>query len=443
MGFNLKGILSLDTSAYEENLKKATQSAKKFSKDSERYVSNAGGKQKVGMEAFGGFEKKTAPAGRFDGLKDAIKGSLLARFGPAALGAAALKFGYDIVNVADNVSDMADRLDVSVGAILRVERALAGTGIKIEDVEVSFNKLESSRADAASGNEKLRASFERLGVSVEDILDPSVKADKLLEKIGAKSLTLGRAGSIGAIGDIFGSKGAAKAFTTATKTAENKSDYGDKNLETMGVSTLGYLKDYATLRYREDIRKAHQAVGFVADVVTSTFGSFGKKKTPYSVKDAIDKANEKSNKPRIEDPVVVKQQADLSAAQTEEYFAQQRAQEALLTTEEKRALILEKINELNFQADQISGFGTDTEIEATKLRAAASDLQATYNGAGSSAFFQNAAVSQAQSDTLGAIGGAASGTAYGVNASMEGLTILKELQRVMTTSGVVLRQVKE
>jgi len=443
MGFNLKGILSLDTSAYEENLKKATQSAKKFSKDSERYVSNAGGKQKVGMEAFGGFEKKTAPSGRFDGLKDALKGSLLARFGPAALGAAALKFGYDVVNVADNVSDMADRLDVSVGAILRVERALAGTGIKIEDVEVSFNKLESSRSDAAAGNEKLRASFERLGVSVEDILDPSVKADKILEKIGAKSLTLGRAGSIGAIGDIFGSKGAAKAFTTATLTSQNKTDYGDNNLETMGVKNLGYLKDIIALDYRQKISGAHITAGVASDIYTSTVGSFGKKKTPNSVQGAIDKANEKSNKPKVEDPFVVKQQADLAAAQTEEYFAQQRAQEALLTTEEKRALILDKINELNFTAEQISGMGAASDTEATKLRAAAADLQATYNGAGSSASFQNAAVSQAQSDTLGAIGGAASGTAYGVNASMEGLTILKELQRVMTTSGVVLRQVKE
>jgi hypothetical protein len=134
--------LGLDASKYFVGMKRAESSAKSFAKE--------------------------------------IKGEFARAFGTVA----ALKFGRDIINLADDVTDLSDRLGMSTKAIQEWAYAAKKSGSSIESVTRFLEALAVAREKALGGDAASMSAFGELGVSQSDL--QSLTLDQLGRKIGSK-----------------------------------------------------------------------------------------------------------------------------------------------------------------------------------------------------------------------------------------------------------------
>lgn len=79
------------------------------------------------------------------------------------------ELGKKAVEYADKVGTLATRLGMSTDAVQQWDNALKLSGSSIDDAVPFFEKLSSARAKALRGNEEMLASFQRLGISVQDL----------------------------------------------------------------------------------------------------------------------------------------------------------------------------------------------------------------------------------------------------------------------------------
>lgn len=120
---NLKAILSLNGSGFALGLKQADSASKKFAND--------------------------------------IKGEFARAFGTAAITAYATK----IVNLADNIIDLSERLGVSAQVIQEWGHAARRSGSSIEAVTRFLEQLAVARDKALGGDEGTLKNLDRLGVT--------------------------------------------------------------------------------------------------------------------------------------------------------------------------------------------------------------------------------------------------------------------------------------
>lgn len=90
-----------------------------------------------------------------------------------------------ITNYAEKVEHLSERFGVSTTVIQQWGRAAEENGSSLEAVALAFNKLEVARSKAQAGDENILAAFNRLGVSINDVVQ--LKPDELMRKIGAGS----------------------------------------------------------------------------------------------------------------------------------------------------------------------------------------------------------------------------------------------------------------
>jgi len=87
----------------------------------------------------------------------------------AVAGAAFVAMTYKAMQMADQMSDLADATDISVESILKISEALEQSGGSAESAQRVLTKFTQSIDEAAQGSKTAQEAFARAGVSLKDI----------------------------------------------------------------------------------------------------------------------------------------------------------------------------------------------------------------------------------------------------------------------------------
>jgi hypothetical protein len=107
------------------------------------------------------------------------------------------------ISMADRVTDLADATNLSVGSILNFGNALESAGGKSKNAEKIILTFFNAIDTALAGSDKARDSFEKLGVSLEDLKTLS-EADLLTKSIEGLARMESGAQRTALASDIFG-----------------------------------------------------------------------------------------------------------------------------------------------------------------------------------------------------------------------------------------------
>jgi lambda family phage tail tape measure protein len=143
--------LSLDDSQYTNKLKTAEAAAKLFGTTSTTAFNGV----KAGLTGI--TSSVDAVTSKFSGLAKAI----------ASIGMTALIAG--MLKSADALDDMAVSLGVNATRFQEMGLAAAQSGSDIDKLGNMMTKLEQNTQAALDGNDKMQASFEKIGISAQDI----------------------------------------------------------------------------------------------------------------------------------------------------------------------------------------------------------------------------------------------------------------------------------
>lgn len=131
----LGAVLGLDTKEFVKGVDAAQQKSKEFKKNL----------------------KETQQT--IDGMKTAF----------AAAGAAFVAFAAAAMHAADEIADLADANETSIGKVLELRSALIMSGGDAQKVGQFYSSFTNAIDGAAQGSDKLRDSFAAVGVSIKDI----------------------------------------------------------------------------------------------------------------------------------------------------------------------------------------------------------------------------------------------------------------------------------
>lgn len=103
------------------------------------------------------------------------------------LGAALIATGVAVAAFADDITDIADANQVAISSVLGLSKALEASGGKADNVGKLFQTLSNNIEEANAGNLKTANTFQRLGVSIEDLgnLSNTALKDKVLSGLVA------------------------------------------------------------------------------------------------------------------------------------------------------------------------------------------------------------------------------------------------------------------
>jgi lambda family phage tail tape measure protein len=162
---------------------------------------------------------------------------------------------------ADEYSDLAKALDITVESVLATQAALQGAGGNAEDASTMFQKLANAQDAAREGNDQMRKSFERLGISGAEV--DRLKLDELFRRV-ASALTEARSAterlSLGQ--DLLG-----KSIKTV-----NWDDFVDKYKEFKDPELVKSIEDNAAAW--ENIEKAMKNIGLMMQKLAQPFATW-------------------------------------------------------------------------------------------------------------------------------------------------------------------------
>ena len=111
------------------------------------------------------------------------------------------------INAADHIRDLSQKTGISTAALSEYASATAKAGTTLDTFVSGVNKMQKSLVAAASGSQAQSAAFERLGLSVQDLL--KLSPDKQFEAIAEALSGLGNAAEKTAVSQAIFGKGAA------------------------------------------------------------------------------------------------------------------------------------------------------------------------------------------------------------------------------------------
>lgn len=141
-------------------------------------------------------------------------GSAFAAIGPAMAGVlsvgAAVNFGKSILDMAGDLQDTSDALNISTDALQGLQGAFSQSGTRAEQFRQGLGKLTENQQDAIAGNEKLLNSFSKLGIGFQDVANDA--PDELILKIadGFKNAE-DKGAAFAAVVDLLGKGGKSMA----------------------------------------------------------------------------------------------------------------------------------------------------------------------------------------------------------------------------------------
>ena len=146
--------LALDSAEFKAGLDDATKNTKLFEANQKRALKNA---QQASAELVGTLGRVAA--------------------GLAVVGAAILS----VARKSDEISDMADAFDASIGSIVGMGKALDMAGGKADNLQNMLAKLSTNAQNAKEGSDQLRASFASIGVAAGEV--QNLNPDELFARV--------------------------------------------------------------------------------------------------------------------------------------------------------------------------------------------------------------------------------------------------------------------
>lgn len=146
--------LALDSAEFKAGLEDATKNTKLFEANQKRALKNA---QQASAELVGTLGRVAA--------------------GLAVVGAAIMA----VAKKSDDISDMADAFDASIGSIVGMGKALDMAGGKADNLQNMLAKLSTNAQNAKEGSDQLRASFASIGVAAGEV--QNLNPDELFQRV--------------------------------------------------------------------------------------------------------------------------------------------------------------------------------------------------------------------------------------------------------------------
>lgn len=162
---------------------------------------------------------------------------------------------------ADEYSDLAKALDITIESVIATQSALQAAGGNAEDASTMFQKLANAQDSAREGNDQMRKSFERLGISGAEV--DRLKLDELFRRV-ALALSEARSSTEKlALGqDLLG-----KSIKTV-----NMTDFVDKYKEFKDPELVKSIEDNAAAW--ENIEKAMKNIGLMMQKLAQPFATW-------------------------------------------------------------------------------------------------------------------------------------------------------------------------
>lgn len=174
-------------------------------------------------------------------LREANQTAESLKTGVAIAGAALVAFGANALSVADEISDLADANDTTVGSIIELQHALEMSGGKADSAGKLLSSFTNSIDGAAQGSDKLRDSFKSVGVSISDLANLS--ADELKTKTLAGLAGIDDAVRRNAVAmDLFGKAAKGVDFSTLGSSAEALKGKYDAQAEAVKDAAAAFQK---------------------------------------------------------------------------------------------------------------------------------------------------------------------------------------------------------
>lgn len=145
--------LGINTAGYKNGLKDARNETKRFKSESESAFSGLGGKIAI--------------------LAGGITGAAVAAYAGAK---SFVNFGAEIKDTAENAGTTSEQMQ-------RLQAAFEASGGKAAKVTQGVANMTEAMSEALNENEETRASFERLGVSMDDLVTLADNPEEVLFKL--------------------------------------------------------------------------------------------------------------------------------------------------------------------------------------------------------------------------------------------------------------------
>lgn len=159
-------------------------------------------------------------------LKEARQTVDSLKTGMLATGAALVAFGGMAMKAADEISDLADANDTTVGKVLELKHALMASGGDASKLGQFYSTFTNAIDGAAQGNDKLRDTFAKVGISIRDLA--TLSGDALQQKAVDGLSKIGDAVTRNATAmDLFGKAAKGVDFTKLSDEARAAAGHYD------------------------------------------------------------------------------------------------------------------------------------------------------------------------------------------------------------------------
>jgi lambda family phage tail tape measure protein len=143
---------------------------------------------------------------------------------------AMLAFGAIAAKTADEISDLADANDTTIGKVLELKHALVASGGDAEKLNQLFSSFTNAVDGAAQGSDKLRDAFKAIGISTKDL--GLLSSDDLREKALSGLAKVEDTVTRNAIAmQLFGKAAKGVDFRTLGEEAKNAAGHYDKQAQ--------------------------------------------------------------------------------------------------------------------------------------------------------------------------------------------------------------------
>ncbi len=186
---------------------------------------------KLGLDASAfemGVKRAQSVGEKFgSSFKSAVAGKLGAALSVAAIGA----FTKNVIQAADQISDLSEQLNLTTDQVQRLQILASETGVTFDKFGSVLSKFEQIRLKATSGDEDAIKTLKALGFTTEQLYDSQISTIDGAVKVAEAYKNSGRsAETTAAMTELYGLKlkaaGAALADynTTSNRTLISKDD---------------------------------------------------------------------------------------------------------------------------------------------------------------------------------------------------------------------------
>ena len=220
-----------------------------------------------------------------------FKSAITSKLGQALSAGAVIGFTKHLMSAADEITDLAEQLNITTDEVQRLQILSGETGVSFEKLTSVLSKFEQARLKATSGDEEAIKTLQALGLSTEELNNSQLSTLDLSVRVSQAYKDSGRSASTtAALIDLYG----LKLKTAGAALAEYESTAGrdlisKENLDTIAKGNnlfeeqVRHLKALASKPLADGITALADAIKYLSDENSNLSKAFGAKVTPAQI----------------------------------------------------------------------------------------------------------------------------------------------------------------